>query len=292
MRGGKRLWKGESAIVILLIKKYYWRMKFFAIMMTTLLICSCSSTPPVKPFTVDFRATRHEIGKVEAYFDKFLSIGGLDKNTITVYYYPKDNAVGLEYKAQLIEYCQFWSESGRDAFVRALERYEDEFEQRTLVKNVKSGSTYGSVPGFITWRKSKISITAYSKLSIRMGYQIKDAAAYFSVSQPEASYSDSEISDIKHTVPAMTIYFTRVQAESLAALFNREHLQQLRALNSTGATPAGPDLTDIDLYIEPGLIEVDSTAANPSDSMEDTEEDLPEDPMEGSTEDNPMEMDT
>jgi hypothetical protein len=211
-------------------------MKLFSIIVTAFLICSCVSVPPKKPFTVDLRAPRNQIAKIDAYFDKFFSIGGINKDDITVYYYPADDAVGMEFNIQLAESCLFLDESGREAFISALERYKGEYEQRTLVtKGKKTREMYGSVEGFLAWKKTRISIQAYGNLKVFFGYQFKESirenvkenAAFFTVTQMESNYEDSMSRSRNQTSPITMIYFTRAQAERLAALFNQQYLNSL-----------------------------------------------------------------
>ncbi|MDR2702267.1 MAG: hypothetical protein LBB72_07535 [Spirochaetaceae bacterium] len=219
-------------------------MKTFAIIVTTLLICSCVSAPPVKSFTVDFRAPRHEMGKTDAYFDKAFSFGGgVNKDDITVYYYPADDAVGMEFSVQFVECCLFWSKSGRDAFISALERYKDEFDQRVLVtKSKKTREAYGSVEGFLTWRRTKVSVQAHGSLKVYLGYQFKDNAAFFTMTQMESYYEDPLSRSRSQSSQTTMVYFTRAQAERLAALFSQEHINSLGFPGRTpGAAKPGMD---------------------------------------------------
>jgi len=226
-------------------------MKYFAIIVTVFLICSCKTLPKPEPFTVDLRAPRQELGKIEAYFNKMLSIGGLNKDDVTVYYCPSDDAVGLDYGIQLVECSLFLDESGREAFINALERYKEEYEQRTLIpKKTKTREAYGSVEGFLAWKKTKISVQASGTLKIYFGYQFKDelkgnakeTAVYFTITQMEANYDDPQTRSRSQTSQVTMIFFTRAQAEKLAALFNEDHFKGLRSsLRSTGAAGAGYD---------------------------------------------------
>jgi hypothetical protein len=220
-------------------------MKFITIIVTTLLICSCNSTPAVQPFTVDLRAPRHQLGKIEAYFDKFFSIGGVSKDEIVVYYYPADEAVGLEFNIQLAEHCLFWNKSGREAFINALERYKDEFDQRVLVtKSRKTREVYGSVEGFLTWKRTKVSVQAHGNPKVYLGYQFKDNAAFFTTTQMESYYEDPMSRSRNQTSQVTMIYFTKAQAEKLAALFSQDYLNSL----GLPGRPAGAARPEMDRY--------------------------------------------
>jgi len=221
-------------------------MKFLTIILTVSLICSCAlPPPPVKSFTVDLRAPRHTMGKMDAYFDKMLGLGGLRKDEVNVYYYPTDDAAGLQFDIQLAECYLFLDESGRDTFLSAFERYKGEFEQRTLVtKGKKTRETYGSVEGFLAWKRTKISVQAYGNAKIYFGYQFRDNAAYFTITQMEANYEDEQARSRSQTSQIVMIYLTRAQAEKLVAMFNHEFITGLRL---PGAMP-DIDIPDLDRY--------------------------------------------
>jgi hypothetical protein len=217
-------------------------MKYIVVIGTMFLICSCISTqPPAEPFTVNLRGPRQGIGSVESYLDKVFSSKEVSKNDINVFYYPADDAVGLEYKVQIIECSLFWNESGREAFIGALERYKKEFDQRTLVnRGKKSRVTYGSTDGFLTWKKTRFSVQAYGNAKVYLGYQFKADSVFFTVTQMAADYKDPNSRSRNQTSQITMVYFTLAQAESLAALLKEEHLNTLKlpekATGTTGTT--------------------------------------------------------
>jgi hypothetical protein len=200
-----------------------------------LLIGSCAaSPPPVQPFTVDPASNRYEAGVIDAYFDKEFPITGLQKRDITVFYYPGEDAVCLQFSIAGVNCGQFWSKSGRDAFVNAFERFKVEYEQKQLEKaGRKTRGLYGSVQGFFTWRKLSVSKPAYGSTRIQLGYYLKQNAAFFAATQEEVNYQPPNEKRIL-TSPVFALHFTRAQAESLAALFDQEYLQLLVG------PPAGP----------------------------------------------------
>jgi len=196
--------------------------------MTVLLVCSCAIPPPPRTFSVDLKSPNCEAGNIEAYFDRYLSIGSLKKNPVSVFYYPKEDAVCLQFKVQYISCKQFWDKTGRDAFTAAFKRYQEEFEQKKLsVKGRKGREVYGKVPGYFMWKKTPVSLQAYGNPEFAFGYQFKDDAVFFTATQTESRYEDPISRDRSETSPVLVLYFTRTQAESLIALFDREHLQGL-----------------------------------------------------------------
>jgi len=205
-------------------------MKFIIILVSVFLICSCSSIPPrEEPFSVDLNSPRFKAGSVEAYLDKAASIsGGLKKNEVTVYYYPAEDAVCLEFRVMYVQCNQFWDRDGREAFVKAFERYQEEYEQRKLAKGSrKTREMYGETVGFFTWKKTSIGILAHGNPKIRLGYQFKDQSVFFTTTQMESYYEDPIARSRNETSPITMMYFTRAQAESLITLFKQENLRSL-----------------------------------------------------------------
>ena len=216
-------------------------MKKFIIILITLFIYSCSSTPKEKevPFTVNLKSPRHTAGSGEAYFERYLGIGSLKKGDITVYYYPIEDAVCLNFRAMQFVHCdQFWDRAGRDAFVSAFERYKEEYDRRTLIvkKNRKTRDAYGTVQGYFAWKKTAVAVQAYGSPKIKLGYQFKGKGAFFTTAQMESYYEDQYSKTRSGTSPVTVMYFTRSQAESLAELFKQEYLNSLKVPGSSDTT--------------------------------------------------------
>jgi len=204
-------------------------MKLYILLLTALLACSCASAPQTESFFVDLDSPRFQAGSVEAYFNKSFSIsGGLNKYDITVYYYPAQDAVCLEFKVLFVHCNQFWDKAGRDAFVSAFERYRQEYEQRTLAKGGrKTRGIYGEVPGFFVWKKTNAGVQAHGSPKIKLGYQFNKQAVFFTTTQMESYYEDPIARSRNQTSPVTEVFFTRSQAESLIELFKQEYLQSL-----------------------------------------------------------------
>jgi hypothetical protein len=210
-------------------------MKKIIFVISAFFVFSCSSTPPPKTFSVDLTSPRYEAGAIEAYFDRYLAIGNLKKNPVNVYYYPVEDAVCLQFKVQFVNCNQFWDKTGRDAFVAALSRYQDEYTQRKLAnRGRKTRDAYGSVQGYFTWKKTPVSVQAFGSPKINLGYQFKDRAVFFSTTQLESRYEDSMSRDRSQTSPVLVIYFTREQAANLVELFSQDYLQGLGKPSGTG----------------------------------------------------------
>jgi len=203
-------------------------MKYLSLIITAFLLFSCTSAPPPKTFSVDLESRRYEAGEIEANLDRYLSIGSLRKSTVNVYYYPNEDAVCLQFKVQFVNCNQFWDKTGRDAFVNAFKRYQEEFEQKKLVNaNRKTRDVYGTVQGFFAWKKTPVSVQAKGSPKIGLGYQFRDKSVFFTTTQGESRYEDPITRDRSQTSPVLLMYFTRAQAASLAELFSQENLQGL-----------------------------------------------------------------
>jgi len=220
-------------------------MKYLIFILTAFLIFSCSSAPPPRTFSVDLNSPRYEAGEIEANLDRYLSIGSLKKSPVNVYYYPNEDAVCLQFKVQFVNCNQFWDKTGRDTFVAALGRYQEEFEQKRLVNgNRKIRDVYGTAQGFFAWKKTPVSVQAKGSSKIGFGYQFRDKSVFFTTTQGEVRYEDPLSRDRSQTSPVLLMYFTRAQAASLAELFNQEFLQ---GLGKPAAAP-GSGATELDAY--------------------------------------------
>jgi hypothetical protein len=192
------------------------------------LLASCASIRAPKPFTVDINAPRCAAGSAEMQFDKLL--GGLRKDNVSLFYYPDDDAVCIEYRHDYVYYSQFWSKTGRDSFVSSLAQYKTDFEQRSLTpgKSLKTRRSYERIRGFLVWSTMRIlSEPAVANLDYNIGYDFKDKLPYFTVIQRAATH---KVGSNKTESPNIMMYFTRAQAEELATLFDQEYLRKLELL--------------------------------------------------------------
>jgi hypothetical protein len=202
----------------------------------------------VETFSVDLRNPRYEAGSAEVYLDKYLAIGNLKRSNVSVYYYPVDDAVCIQFKIQFADCNQFWDKAGRAAFVGALERYKEDYEQRNLAKASKrvARKIYGSTPGFFAWKKTKVGAQAFGKPKIEFGYNIKNKAAFFTTTQGESDYVDHIARSRNQTSPVIMMNYTRAQAEALKLLFDEEYL---KTLQQPGFPGSGSDQgTDVYYY--------------------------------------------
>ena len=215
-------------------------MKIVYPLIIALILVSCVTTKTKKEeFTVDPDSPRVEIGVIEAQFDRLFSIGGLRKANIAVFYFPHEDAVCLRYRSDLITYNQFWSGEGREAFINSLEMYKEDYSQRNLSSkgSRKAKQKYGIVQGYLVWQLHRLAVLANANMNVELGYSFYKKAPYFTVNQMEAEFISPIARDDNRTSQIITIFFTRAQAEELAALFDRKFLDGFAAPASRGITP-------------------------------------------------------
>ena len=211
-----------------------------------LLLASCASTPSEKPFTVDHRSPAVEAGSVSAQSDKLFSLslsGEVQAQELAVSYFPAEDAVCLQFRVDFVTYFLYWSRSGRETFLTALERYKFDYEVRDL--NAKAGRRekrlYGTARGYLGWQVFRLSELAQGAVDVNLGYSFKGSSKnktpYFTVTQNQAEYQNREQGGRRVVSATVPLYFTRAQADELAALFDQEFLMGLSG--GGGAARAG-----------------------------------------------------
>jgi len=229
------------------LKKNY--LSFILILSCFTLLAGCGSLSRQREkFVVSLNSPQIPIGEIEAQFNAFLSFGSLKKDNLKTIYFPKEDAVCLQYRREFITYHQFWSYSGRQTLITALEQYNNDYTERNLnTQNRKTLRNYGAVEGYLYWQQFSFTVLAKANVNIDIGYQFKDNAPYFSVNQREAEFKeDTSSRDNNRTSSAVTLYFTRAQAAELAALFDQSFLQSLITAPIPGLTPEPEEVNNAD----------------------------------------------
>jgi hypothetical protein len=204
-------------------------MKFLPLLMLELLFTACFSTEAIKrPFTVDYNSPRILAGTIEAQFDELFSLSGIRKDAIVVDYYPMEDAVCLQYKYNFSTYYQYWDKNGREAFVKALQKYKEDFSQQNLGKSSKkTRRNYGTVKGYLMWQMAAYTIRGSGEMNMEIGYYFREKAPFFTVNQRKAMYFFPETGNFDRESPEIVMYFTRAQADNLAELFDPWYLRGL-----------------------------------------------------------------
>lgn len=214
------------------MKKY---IKIIFVFAAILCCAACASFHPVKERTrVNLRGLKVDIGTTEAEFDKLVSIKDLKKSEINVSYFPEDDVVCLNFRHNLITYYLFWSKANRSVFSSALARYKQAYNTRDLpVKNMQTKRAYGTLRGMLMWESTKFSLRGTSHPNIDIGYHFVNKAPYFSFSVRETPNEDPVTKDNLPRNNNFNVYFTRAQADELAAMFTSEYLQTFSKINDT-----------------------------------------------------------
>ena len=207
--------------------------KFFTLLLIAFAFTACVTVdrPEKEVFTVSLRSPQITMGEIEVQMNKAFPLPGIRKVNTTVKYFPSEDAVCVQYRVDLMTYYQFWSRSGRTAFIKALEEYKEDYAARNLDRRggIRARRKYGTGWGFLIWQMTSITTQSNSNIDIEIGYSFQDNLPYFTVIQGEGEYIDPLTPrDIRRTQD-MPMYFTRAQADELAVFFDQQYLQGLAA---------------------------------------------------------------
>jgi len=221
-------------------------MKLIAILIITLTLSACATTKKTvqEEFTVDLDSPQINLGEVEIQFDRFLGMGGLKKENIAVSYFPREDAICLLFRIDFTSNYQFWSKNGREAFITALENYKKDYDERSLARNSKATRRkYGVTQGYLIWQMSRYTVQARANMDVELGHNFKDRSPYFTIYQREAKYIDPIARDNNRESQEVMMYFTRAQADELAAIFDPQYIQGI----ISGRTGGFTNQTNIDV---------------------------------------------
>ncbi|MDR0442456.1 MAG: hypothetical protein LBH44_03520 [Treponema sp.] len=201
-------------------------MKHFAIITIILILGSCTTYKRSNlDFTVNVRSQNYAAGTIDAQFERILSISGLNKGDVVVSYYPVEDAVCLQFRNDFITFYQFWTRKSRADFIDALERYNVDYEQRTLArKNRRSAASYATVTGYLVWESFNFSSKGRSHPRIDVGYLFRKNSPYLTITHHEArNINEVTKTEIKNNIKQI-IFLTRAQAAGLADILDQDYL--------------------------------------------------------------------
>jgi len=212
--------------------------KIVPILLVVLSINSCSMLKKeilrrdqiVPPLTVDLNSPQIQVGQIEAQFNRAFPLTGIRKSEVTVSYFPYEDAVCLRFRLNTITYQQFWHRAGRDAYIKALEKYNDDFVAQKLTnRNTKTKNQYGTVEGsYLVWSMTNFTTRARGNMDLELGYYFREESPFFAVTLLEAYFKSPTLEkENDQTSPIIPIFFTRSQAEELAAMFDESYLRSL-----------------------------------------------------------------
>jgi hypothetical protein len=188
-------------------------------------------------------------GTTEVQFNRFLS-SKVNKSEIEVIFYPRLNAVALEFRHELIRHRQFWDAQGRKQFAQSLDLYKDDYEAHNLVDRYrKTRALYGKVPVRVEWEAFKYNKTRIAYPTIEIGYCFKEGMPFFTTlmrsAKEEADYGDSSP---RGESAQISMFFTRAQADELVKLFDQDYLMGL--LGKTHSPQSGDQDEEAEIEID------------------------------------------
>jgi hypothetical protein len=190
-------------------------------------------------------------GTAEIQLTKFLS-SKLTKVEAEVIFYPRLNAVALEFRYELIRHRQFWDEEGRRQFAQALELYKEDYAARTLVdKYRRTRAVYGKVQGRVEWEAFKYTKTRVAYPTIELGYRFMQKMPFFTTLMRSAKVeADASDSSNQGESSQISMFFTRAQADELVKLFDQDYLMGLLGRTHSPQLGEQGEETDVDPYRE------------------------------------------
>ena len=142
--------------------------KIFTIILIALVLGACVTAGRTRKevFIVDHDSPQISMGEIEVQMKKTFPLPGIKKTTVTISYFPSEDAVCLRYSDNFMTYNQFWSRSGRAAFVKALEEYKEDYAARNLDRRggIRAKRKYGSADGYLIWQMSSLLLGPAAKL--------------------------------------------------------------------------------------------------------------------------------
>jgi len=199
----------------------------------SLTVCATAKTIKEEPFTVDFDSPKIQIGEFQAQFDKTIKLTGIRSVDISVSYYPLEDAVCLQYRIDFMTYYLFLDKEGRAAYLKALEQYKEDYDQRNLDTkgSRKTQRKYGKINSYLIWQAAVFTVRARANTDVELGYDMlkidNKKAAFFCIYRRDAVYIDENSKQDRRLSPNTPMYLTRAQADELAALFDQNLLISL-----------------------------------------------------------------
>jgi hypothetical protein len=196
------------------------------------------------PFSVDRDSPNVAVGQIEAQFNNAFPVPGIRKLAVNVFYYPYEDAVCLNFRINSVTYYQFWHKEGRSAYAEALQKYNDDFSARKLQtsRTNRTKNRYGTVDDFyLIWQLQAYSVPIKGNMEMEFGYYFREGSPFFSVTQLTSLYDDPIDTSRNTSSPEIPMFFSREQAQLLAAVFSQDFLESLPA---PASAPTGPSLMD------------------------------------------------
>ena len=167
------------------------------------------------------------------------------KRSCTFVHKPQTDLGGFLVRYDTSTYACFFAQNERNALIKAINQYFDDFENKNLdKKKKKSERVYGSVGAYEEFGIAESMMTSYSKPKVYFGYKFLGKSPYFCIF---VLRSPNLNEDLGSSRPPQSVdqkyYFTKAQAEKLSDFLSDESID---ALN----TPFSEESAEPDAYDE------------------------------------------
>lgn len=174
-----------------------------------------------------FASKFHTIGEASVYTPQVF--GGIKQTASEVILYPKKETFGFSSTYQAAYYYLTFNTTARNAFIKAVDQYFKDFENKKLDRNdKKSFRKYGKINAEVTWGTVKGNSPNYGDGSLMLGYKFYDKSPYFTITMygctNEAFVNGA--SDVE-TSMHLYYYFTKNQAKMLCDQLSDENIQRV-----------------------------------------------------------------
>jgi len=216
-------------------------MKKLLIVFIVLSFCSCKSIMDKQEiylaeqnkgkFTVDLTSPQFKAGETSMQFISMYPFAPLRTVDAAILYYPVEDAACIQFKLDTYTFHQFWNRESREAFIKALDDYNKDYDAKKLTSgksNVTKNIYGGGANGYLTWQAASFTMLAKGDILFDFGYYFREKSPFFTVTASNAVYVNLTTKDNeKMNSGERIMHFTRAQASAVADFFKQEHLQSV-----------------------------------------------------------------
>lgn len=167
------------------------------------------------------------IGEASVYTPQIF--GGIKQTASEVILYPKKETVGFASSYQAAYYYLTFNPAARKAFIKAVDQYYKDFENKKLNRNdKKSYKQYGKINADVYWGTVKGNSPNYGEGSLMLGYKFYEKSPYFTITMYGCTNEAFvEGSSEMETSMHLYYYFTKNQAKMLCDQLTDENIQKV-----------------------------------------------------------------
>ena len=190
-----------------------------------LLSVSCTSTDTASKYPAMLADIEpFSLGAVSASLDRSFSSKERDTD-VEVFLHPRQNEVELNFTNGISYFRQFWNQEARECFIRAHEKYKEDFAGGQLInKQYKTRAVYGKAKGRFLWKTMAVSPVYRASPGFEFGYRFRNGEPFLTVYQKAADEENKTSSEGIKQSPQYYLYFTPAQSEDLVRYFDQAFL--------------------------------------------------------------------